>query len=300
MPYPPSGFESAVGGFLQGYSTVSDIRQRKQAAAAQKKASERADQMQKVQLDQAGYDEITMPKIEAPPDQNFMQRVGHFLMHRNDEPQSIVMKTHPSVHETDVQNQQTFARSQSEASFANQRAIEDLRAAISARDTSVREAGADRRNDADNATSLRIAGMNNAPRQQQTALEDKHAFIDDAIAASGGNALTAIHNIASNPRLMARAQALGLNRFDYAAGEQRFSDRRAQLSREGIQSREDIAGNKDAATTAFRNALIGPQGAAQQQGDPSTMSDADAWEYYVKQGMTPAQATAQVNARRKK
>lgn len=299
MPvYPPSPFESAVGGFLQGYNTTSGIRQRKQEAALQKRQADRADQLAQVQLGQQGYDVLQMPKVEAPPDQNLFQKVGFWLQHRNDEPQSIVMKTHPSVHETDVQNQESFAREQAQAGFSNQRAIEELRAAISAKELAAREAGADRRNREDNATSIRVAEMNNAPRQQQTALEDKHAFIDDALAAAGGNALTAIHNVASNPKLLARAQALGLNRFDYAAGEQRFGDRKAQLSRETIQSREDIAGSKNANSAAFRNALLGPQG--QQQGaDPSTMSDADAWEYYVNHGMTPAQATAQVNARRK-
>ena len=113
-PYPPSSFESGVAAFLNSYSLVSGIKADKQAAADRKRAADNADAMQQVQLKEAGYDRITMPTIQAPPnpDQSFAQKVGGYLSNHfgggNDMPSEVLMKTHASARDTEIANAQTY------------------------------------------------------------------------------------------------------------------------------------------------------------------------------------------------
>lgn len=241
--YTPSPFAAAVGSFLQTYSTVSGIKQDKQAAADRKRAANRADELQRIQMDQAGYDEITMPTIEAPPPQNFEQGVAQhlrqFFSGGPDEPGSIVVKTHPSAHDTDMQ-----------AQFQNERDLESMREAIATNRFNATQAGENARaaatqsgenarSAANNATSLKVAGIDHSVQAQALADRQRTEFFDTALQAAGGDAVQAMSNVEKYQ--MPQARKFGATRTDYHAAAARYRDSKAALTREGIDAANERA-----------------------------------------------------------
>lgn len=131
--YPPSSFESLVGQFLNSYGMVKGMKRDQSEQKIREQAAKRADQLEQVKLNEAGYDRLTMPTIQAPPpgDQNFAQKVGGFLSDHfgsKDQPQEIVMKTHPSAHDEDVANEQQFITGRDERAFAHTDLLEGIKA----------------------------------------------------------------------------------------------------------------------------------------------------------------------------
>lgn len=238
MPYN-SGFEAAVGSFLQNYAAMRGLKQQDQESALRKRQADRADQMQQIQMGEAGYDVLPMPKVEQPPGQSFFQRVGHFLAGGDAEPGSIVMKTHPSVHEQDVASEHEFQTSRDQSVYNREMAVEKLRASINAATERMRQDREDARNNADNATRLKVAGMENAPRMAATQRGEREALADSAVEAAGGDYMKAGQILATNRP--GDAVRVGMTDADLQAAAQRFADRRAQLTREGIESREGMA-----------------------------------------------------------
>jgi hypothetical protein len=232
--YPPSAFEAAVAGFLQGYGTVSGIRQQRQEAADRSRAANRADQMARIQINEAGYDEVPMPKIEAPPGQNILQKVGRFLS-GPEQPSSIVVKTHPSVRETEISGAQQFETGRDQARFGNERAVTELQGALQARLDANRQAHEDARNAADNRTRLAVAGMEKGSRSDVLKASLRDAFFDQAVAAANGDPVQAQRNVGTYQ--MSDAVKFKASRADYYAAAARYSDRKAELTREGIAAR---------------------------------------------------------------
>jgi hypothetical protein len=300
MPYPPSNFEALVGSFLQSYTAMRASRRADAESDIRDRQAKRADQLQRIQMDEAGYDEIAMPKIGPPPDQGFFGKVGQFLSGGPDQPGPIVMKTHQSTRE----REQIDARAAHLADVSEQERygleLEGIRAANARKLEAERQAGDMARTVANNRTQLQVAGIQKQPNLQDATKDDlaiKHQVINDAIDATGGHAQEAYDQL---PADVKRKYRIGAN--DMNAGVERWRNSRAMLTRETIQSREDIAAQKNATKDAIRQRLLGGGGSVARGGgaaavDPATMSNADAWEYYVKQGMTPEQATAKVQSR---
>ena len=208
----------------------------RQAARDRKRAADNADAMQKVQLDEAGYDRITMPTIQAPPGQNFAQKVGSYLSGGSDQPTSIIMKTHVSAHDTDVANAQSFELARDSAHFKNERDIEAMRTAIEAQRFNATQAGEDRRAAAAQAGENYRAGLYRATSKAALGQTAKHSVVDDAIDATGGYAERAWNSIPASVK-----KQYGLTLTDMNAGTQRFTDRKAALTREGIDAANERA-----------------------------------------------------------
>jgi hypothetical protein len=234
MPYS-SEFEAAVGSFLQNYAASKGLRSQQSEQRIRERQANRADQMAQVQMNEAGYDVLPMPKIEAPPGQNFAQKVGRFLSGGGDESDSIVMKTHPSVRESEIAGEHQFDLSRDQARFSNDRAVEELKAALQSRIEQSRESAADRRNNADNATRLQVAGMDKSVQRDKLDAGERDAFFDQAVAASNGDPVRAQTNVGTYQ--MPQAVRFKASRADYYAAAARYRDRKAELTREGIEAR---------------------------------------------------------------
>lgn len=233
MPYS-SEFEAAVGGFLQNYAAVRGLKIQEGEAADRRRQAKRADQMARVQMNEAGYDEIQMPTIQAPPGQNFAQKVGRFLS-GPEQPDTIVMKTHPSTRETEIAGNQQFETGRDQSHFKNDLAVEELRGALQSRLDANRQTHEDARNRDDNSTRLAVAGMEKGARREVLNAGLRDAFFDQAVAASGGDPVRAQTNVGTYQ--MADAIKFKASRADYYAAAARYNDRKAELTREGIASR---------------------------------------------------------------
>jgi hypothetical protein len=226
MPtYSPSGFEQGVAAFFGTYNAGKEQQRQQQEQALRKRQADTADQEAQVRLNEAGYDRITMPTIQAPPDQSFASRVGNFLHGGPAEPGSIVMKTHPSVRETEIAGARQAHLTDVAASDQHDLMMEALRAADARKLEADRNAGADRRNNADNATRVQTTGMEVAPRIRAQAADEKAIFAHDAVWAAQGSGVDAIKAVMADPRQMARAKTLGITPIDYAKAQQDFGDR---------------------------------------------------------------------------
>lgn len=209
MPqYPPSSFESLVGNFLNSYGAVKGIQRDRSEQAIREQQAKRQDQMAQVQLDEAGYSRLTMPTIGPPPDESFTQKVGRFLSGGTPAPSEVIVKTHPSAHDTDVANAQAFETSRDTAHYANERAIEELKIAAQTAESRNR-----------NKTAITVAGIDHDA--QSRALEDKQRteFFDNAVAEAGGDPVQAMKNVERFQ--MPQAKKYGATRMDYHAAAAR-------------------------------------------------------------------------------
>ncbi|MDQ6689069.1 MAG: hypothetical protein M3Z18_00975 [Gemmatimonadota bacterium] len=241
--YPPSPWEAGVAGFLNSYAAMKGLRIQEQDAADRKQAATDADQLNQVRLGEAGYTRQTMPKIEAPPDQSFEQKIGSFLSNHfgsgSSEPSSFLVKDHPSVRESEIANEQTFDLTRDAAHFKNERDIEGIRAAIETNRTNKVIAAENTRSAANNRTSIAVANIDHATQHEALGNTEKHAVVDDAINATGGYAQNAWNQIPD-----ATKKKYNLTPLDMNAGTQRFMDRKAELARESNATREDIAAQR--------------------------------------------------------
>jgi hypothetical protein len=218
---------------------VSGVKRQKQEDTLRKRQADTADQEATVRLANEGYTRLQTPTIVAPPDQSFASRVGSYLHGGPPDPSTFLVKDHPS--------------SADEAAARNEAFITSRDAAISARDlqvAGVRVAGETARDAADRASREKIAadtqagenyraGLYRATSKAALGQTAKHSVVDDAIDATGGYAQKAWDRIPP-----AVKKQYGLTPLDMNAGTQRFMDRKAQLTREGMQSREDIAAQR--------------------------------------------------------
>jgi hypothetical protein len=279
MPqYPPSSFEALVGSFLKSYSAVKGIQHDAAEQKIRQRQADRADQMQRIQMDEAGYDEIAMPTIEAPPGQSFAQKVGRFLSGGPEQPGPIVMKTHQSQREREIQDAGAAHTADREDTQAYGLELEALRAKNDRERTAM-----------NNRTQIQVAGMQKQPNAQDATKNDlaiKHQVINDAIDATSGRAQEAYDQL---PADVKRKYRIGAN--DMNAGVERWRNSRAMLAREGIQSREDIAGKKGSNKELFRQRLLG-SGTGAPAGDPVAEQRAD-WDAAAaaakQQGKDPVQ-----------
>ena len=240
MPnYPPSPFEAAVAGFLGSYGAAKDRRAQSAELALRKRQADAADQEAQVRLNEAGYDRITMPTIQAPPDQSFASKVGSYLSGGPDQPSTIVMKTHPSGSDEAAARNEAFITGRDATAQQNARDIEQMRTAIETQRFNATQAGEDRRAAAAQAGENYRAGLSRATTKAALGQTAKHSVVDDAIDATGGYAERAWNSI---PAKM-KAQ-YGITITDMNAGTQRFMDRKAQLTREGIAGQNDRAAAK--------------------------------------------------------
>jgi hypothetical protein len=252
MPYS-SGFEAAVGNFLQTYAGMRGLQQQAGEAADRRRQAKRADQLGQIEMADRGYTTLQMPTVQPP---SFEQGVGRrvlngvrdFLSGGPDEPSSIVMKVSPSIREGEIANEQQFTTGRDTARFSNDRAVEELRGAIQTRLDANRQTHEDARNAADNRTRLAVAGMEKGAQREHIDAGLRDSFFDQAVAASNGDVQAAMQNVGKYQ--MASAVRYKASRADYYAAAARFRDRKAELAREGYQNREEIA--------AQRNAIWGP------------------------------------------
>lgn len=247
MPYPPSSFESGVAGFLNTLSAVQGIKANKQETRIRKQAADRADQMEQVKLDEAGYDRITMPTIEAPPDQSFAQSVGSYLSKHfrgGDEPQSVVMKTHPSAHDTNVANEQAFITSRDAVHFQTERDLEGMKAALAVKLERDRQTQENSRSAANNRTSIAVAGIDHSVQERAFAQKERQQVIDDAIGAAGGHAKQAWDSIPPAVR-----KKYGLTSIDMNAAVDRRNAPAEELKRARAELDLQRAGQISAQST---------------------------------------------------
>lgn len=300
MPYS-SGFEAGVGQFLQNYAAMKGLKMQQGEADDRRRAMKRADELQKVQLDQAGYDVLPMPKIERPPAQGFAQNVGRFLSDHfgggSPEPGEIVMKTHPSQHEKDVAESEAFTTSRDAAAFGQQQAIEQLRAGIAASQERYRQGQENSRNNADNATRLQIAGMERGAQARKLDNDERDAFFDSAVEAAGGDAVQAMKNAERFQK--AKAVQYHATRTDYHAAAARYRDRRAALEGRRIdiaQQNADIkAGDAQRKADILKGLGVGAPAAAaggSQQAGPANIISSSEYRQLRAQGFTDAQIKA--------
>jgi hypothetical protein len=226
-----SPFEAAVGNFLSSYAAMKGLRMQQGEAADRRKQAQRADQMARIQMNEAGYDEVQMPTIEAPPGQSWAQRIGRMISGGPEQPGSIVMKTHPSIHEQDLAGERDFITGRDTANFAHQDLLEAIKAKNERALNADRESGADRRNTQDNATRLQSTAMEVAPRTRALTNDERASFAHDAVWAAQGSGVAAIKAVLADGRLSARAKALGVTPVDYASAQQEFADRLTAKSR---------------------------------------------------------------------
>jgi hypothetical protein len=247
MPnYPPSPFEAAVAGFLGTYGASKDRQKQSAELALRKRQADTADQEATVRLANEGYSRITMPTIQAPPDQSFASRVGSFLHGGLDQPSSIVMKTGPSSADEAATRNEAFVTSRDVTSQANARELESMRAAIAAnaqaaddRRAAAAQTGENTRAAAAQAGENYRAGLYRATSKAALGQTAKHSVVDDAIDATGGYAERAWNSIPDNVK-----KQYGITVTDMNAGTQRFTDRKAQLTREGIAGQNERAAAK--------------------------------------------------------
>lgn len=276
MPqYPPSGFEALVGNFLSSYAQMKGLKMQQRESDQRAQQAKTADQLAQIQMNEAGYDRISLPKIEAPPDQGFFSKVGHFLSGGPEQPGLIVMKTHQSTRERETQDARTAHVADVAESERFDLELEGIKAANERERTRM-----------NNRTQITVAGMQKQPNAQDATKDEidiKHQIIDDAINANGGYAQKAYDQIPGDVKRKYRIGATDMN-----AGTQRFTDRRAALAREAVQSREDIADKKGSNKEAFRRQLLGQAGG----GDPAAQQRAD-WDAAAaaakQQGKDPVQ-----------
>jgi len=230
--YPPSGFASAVGNFLDSYGQVKGIQARNQDAADRKRASDDADRQAQIHEQEQGYTRLTMPTVGASPDQSWESKIGRFLHGGDPAPSTILMKTGPTQRETEIANAEQYQTGRDTAITAR-----DLQVA------GVRVAGENARDTADRTSRERIAaaaqsgenyraGLSRATTKAALGQTAKHSVVDDAIDATGGYAKPAWDAIPPAVR-----KQYGLTSTDMNAGTQRFMDRKAALTREGIDAR---------------------------------------------------------------
>jgi len=224
---------------LGTYNAGKGRQQQQKEMALRQRQADTADQEATVRLANEGYTRLTMPTIGPPPDQSFASKVGSYLSGGAPQPTSIVMKTGPS--------------SADEAATRNEAFITSRDTAISARDlqvAGVRVAGETARDAADRASREKIAADAQAGENYRAGLyrqttkaalgqTAKHQVIDDAIDATGGYARPALEQIPADVKKKYRIGAADMN-----AGTQRFMDRKAQLTREGISERATAAANR--------------------------------------------------------
>jgi len=239
MPnYPPSPFEAAVAGFLGTYGASKDRQKQSAELALRKRQADTADQEATVRLANEGYSRITMPTIQAPPDQSFASKVGSFL-HSQPEPSTIVMKTGPSAADEAAARNEAFITGRDTAAHQSAADVEAMRAAIQQQQFTATQAGEDRRAAAAQAGENYRAGLYRATSKAALGQTAKHSVVDDAIDATGGYARPAWNSIPDNVK-----KQYGLTITDMNAGTQRFTDRKAQLTREGIAGQNERAANK--------------------------------------------------------
>jgi hypothetical protein len=308
--YPPSNFESLVGSFLQSYTAMKASRRADAEQDIRDRQAKRADQLQRIQLDESGYDEIPMPKIGPPPGQSWTQRLGRMISGGPEQPAAIVMKTHQSSRERELANASAARVADREDQQSYGLELEGVRARDARALQAEREAGADRRNREDNAASLRRTSIEVAPRAQAQTDQQRREFFDNAVAAAGGDAVQAMKNVEQFQLPLARK--FGATRIDYHAAAARYRDSRAALTRESIASREEIAARRGNTVQATMRAQLRPDlygqpgrdasGAAPVAQQPSApagrMADRDLWEVLRDRGMSADEATARVRARK--
>lgn len=272
-----SGFAAAVGGFLQGYQATSQIKADRAAERRKDAALRMQQQEEDLRLQQAGYDRLTMPTVEAPPnpDANFVQRLGSTLakpFRHQAEPQSILVKTHPSAAESSLAAQQQFEADQNAAKIGAQR---DIAAGI--------QAGENSRTVATNAARIREAQIAANADHERVAVAsvnqrdaDRARIIDEAIEAGGGDFMKAGSILASNNP--AAAFKYKITTSDLQAAADRYRDRKAQLTREGYQSREDIAAQRNGGAGFLPAGILKPGVVTQDTSRPqhlAPLSDTD-------------------------
>ena len=240
MPtYSPSGFEQGVAAFFGTYNAGKEQQRQQQEQALRKRQADAADQEAQVRLNEAGYDRITMPTIQAPPDQSFASKVGSFLHGGPAEPSTIVMKTHPSGADEAAARNEAFITSRDTAHFQTERDLGQMKAAIEQQRFNATQAGLDRRAAGVQAGENYRAGLYRATSKAALGQTAKHSVVDDAIDATGGYAKPAWDAIPPAVR-----KQYGLTSTDMNAGTQRFMDRKAQLTREGIAGQNERAAAK--------------------------------------------------------
>lgn len=281
MPYPPSSFESMVGNFLNSYGAVKGIQRDRSEQAIREQAAKRQDQMAQVQLDEAGYDRLTMPTIGAPPDQSFAQKVGRFLSGGTPAPSEIIVKTHPSAHDTDVANAQAFETSRDTARFGQQTLLEGIKAQQAAALEKARQDAENQRASGHDAARIKAAGISATARGPNTMTGLTHAgtAVNSQIMQTNRE-ITAAQKVKSTG-LSRRATPADSADYNTAVG--------------GIPA---LVAKRDSLQGVYGGIAARMQGATNPGGAP--VSDADLWEHLVGQGLSADEATAQVKARHQK
>ena len=287
---------------MQGYSLVSGIKHQKKEDRLAKQRADAADQEAQVRLNEAGYTRITNPVVSplrhitgtdaqglvqlsgpnlptsgpapsADPNRSFAQRIGDFLRGGNDQSDnSIIVKDHPSVRETEIAGARQAHLTDVAASDQHDLMMEALRAADARKLEADRNAGADRRNNADNATRVQTTGMEVAPRAAALREQQQATFAHDAVWAAQGSGVDAIKAVMADPRQMARAKALGITPIDYAKAQQDFGDRFTAKSKgEGGSTMlpHDLNGAPIAAPGGGSQRPLTPAEKGQAQRDPA-------------------------------
>jgi len=242
MPqYPASSFESAVGGFLQGYSTVRDMRRQNAEDARREREARQREQMRQIQLAESGYQEVD---FTLPPDpfkrESMVARIGNKLLGRDTTPERDVrmLKMGPSEAERLAAQNREFQiadREDTQAHAATGWARDDARAAAD-RAARAAEAEASRR------TQLGVAGIyagasRRADERARTETADRRLndVAERAVEAAGGDVRRAVEILTSDPSTRdIFTQGMGMGRLQAAAS--RFAERR-RLNDAMVQSR---------------------------------------------------------------
>lgn len=302
-----SGFASAVGGFLQGYGTVKQMQLADAESRRRDQEAKDAALARKIELDRAGYSlvDLTPPSVQR---HGFLAKVGSFLSGGTDTERTLVpIKDHESADEANRRIAADNARALESQREGFETSFHAADNATRITEANIREAGDDRRSAASNATQRYVADRYAGSAQLGRAIElrnrniaEKEKAIDDAIAAASTVSAngTIDANRAYNAIPLVVRQKYGIGAADMNAGLVRFRDRKPALTREAIAQRDRSAAARKGSSWLAPPAATS-DAARTVGGDPTaTMSDADAWEYWTKHGLSPDQATARVKARR--
>lgn len=225
-----SGFEAAVGGFLQGYGTVRGMRRENAEDARREREARQASRMREIQMAESGYQEVdfTVPTVE--PRRNFIQSIGHKLR-GSPEPERDVrlLKMGPSASERLAAQNREFQiadREDTQAHAATGWAREDARA-VADRAARATEAEASRR------TQLGVAGIYAGASQRadaranaETDREQRDQFLNELAAATNGNPRAMMGLVEARPDLMAKARRWKIPGFAYSAAANAFQERK--------------------------------------------------------------------------
>lgn len=233
MPqYPASSFESAVGGFLQGYSTVRDMRRQNAEDARREREARAAERMRQITLENEGYKEEAVPAAPEPR-RNFMQSIGHTLRGRPEPEQDTrLVKVGPSRAERIAEAQREFQRTMQD----------DEQAAALERDAA-RQAFEATQGDLTRQTTLAQAGIYagqsraaNARADAEAEREARDRFLSDLFWSTDGSGRAMNQRVINHPGLLAQAQRFRIGAHEYDAAARRFRGGE-ELRRATVQSR---------------------------------------------------------------